>query len=83
MFAAILTPTPDPFNQCIMALPMYFFYEVGIISAKFFGKKKKPEDSEEAQSASTPVSMKPATQTAGAAGGGDDDYVSVPDSEPR
>ena len=84
MFAAILTPTPDPFNQCIMALPMYFFYEVGIISAKFFGKKKKPEESaEEGQSASTPVRMKPATQTVGVASGGDDDYVSVPDSEPR
>ena len=84
LFAAILTPTPDPFNQCIMALPMYFFYEVGIISAKYFGKKKKPEDSEEPQSASTPVSIKAATQTAGVAGaGGDDDYVSVPDSEPR
>src|SRR5574341_1754031 len=27
LFAAILTPTPDPFNQCLMALPMYVFYE--------------------------------------------------------
>ncbi len=24
LFAALLTPTPDPFNQCLMALPMYF-----------------------------------------------------------
>ena len=38
--AAILTPTPDPFNQCLMALPMYIFYEVGIFSAGFFNKKK-------------------------------------------
>ena len=83
LFAAILTPTPDPFNQCIMALPMYFFYEVGIISAGIFGKKKKPEGDEVAQGATQPASMKPATQGAGAAGGGDDDYVSVPDSEPR
>ena len=36
LFAALLTPTPDPFNQCLMALPMYFFYEIGIISAGFF-----------------------------------------------
>ena len=36
IFAAILTPTPDPFNQCLMALPMYVFYEVGIFSAGFF-----------------------------------------------
>ena len=37
--AAILTPTPDPFNQCLMALPMYVFYEVGIVGARVFGKK--------------------------------------------
>ncbi|MEW6542298.1 MAG: twin-arginine translocase subunit TatC [Nitrospirota bacterium] len=40
LVAAILTPTPDPFNQCLMALPMYVFYEVGIVSAGFFSKKK-------------------------------------------
>jgi sec-independent protein translocase protein TatC len=39
LFAAILTPTPDPFNQCLMAVPMYLFYEVGIVSAGFFGKR--------------------------------------------
>src|SRR5438067_539796 len=39
ILAAILTPTPDPFNQCLMALPMYVFYEVGIISAGVFGKR--------------------------------------------
>jgi sec-independent protein translocase protein TatC len=38
--AAILTPTPDPFNQAIMAVPMYSFYELGIVGAKLFGKKK-------------------------------------------
>lgn len=38
--AAILTPTPDPFNQAIMAVPMYTFYELGIVGAKIFGKKK-------------------------------------------
>jgi sec-independent protein translocase protein TatC len=38
--AAVLTPTPDPFNQSIMAVPMYTFYELGIIGAKLFGKKK-------------------------------------------
>jgi sec-independent protein translocase protein TatC len=38
--AAILTPTPDPFNQTIMAAPMYIFYELGIIGAKLFGKRK-------------------------------------------
>jgi len=82
LFAAILTPTPDPFNQCIMALPMYLFYEVGIISAGFF-KKPKPEgegsDTEEAadtpKSGSGVLRPKPATPSSG---GGDDDYVGVP-----
>ncbi|MGB0911880.1 MAG: twin-arginine translocase subunit TatC, partial [Nitrospirales bacterium] len=84
LFAAILTPTPDPFNQCIMALPMYFFYEVGIISARIFGKKKAESETdtqETSAAAIRPTSMKPAAQTAG--GGADDDYVSVPESGPR
>jgi sec-independent protein translocase protein TatC len=87
LFAAILTPTPDPFNQCIMALPMYFFYEVGIISAQIFGKKKPKENEEVAPAGpSTPAVSRPVIQTAGAIAGGasgDDDYVSVPDSGPR
>lgn len=41
IFAAVLTPTPDPFNQCLMALPMYVFYEVGIVSAGIFNKKAR------------------------------------------
>lgn len=80
LFAAILTPTPDPFNQCIMAIPMYFFYEVGIISAGIFGKKRHVEDEEPTQSgAVVPRTGRP--QPVGAvAGGGDDDYVSVPEN---
>ncbi|GJL55451.1 MAG: Sec-independent protein translocase protein TatC [Nitrospirales bacterium] len=86
LFAAILTPTPDPFNQCIMALPMYFFYEVGIISARIFGKKKN-EEAEATGSTSvpamSPARMKPAAQAAGGVGGADDEYVNVPESGPR
>jgi sec-independent protein translocase protein TatC len=88
LFAAILTPTPDPFNQCIMAIPMYFFYEVGIISAQVFGKKKAPESDD--ATAPAPASGPPggrrsplAPQPAGAVAGGDDEYVDVPDSRPR
>ncbi len=40
--AAVLTPTPDVFNQTLMALPMIFLYEVGIIGARVFGKKRSP-----------------------------------------
>lgn len=86
LFAAILTPTPDPFNQCLMALPMYFFYEVGIISAGFFKKKGSDEQtgvrSESAHAAAhRGGTLRP--QTAGRAPSADDEYVSVPDSGPR
>jgi sec-independent protein translocase protein TatC len=39
--AAILTPTPDVFNQCLMAGPLILLYEVGILSARFFGRRAK------------------------------------------
>jgi len=48
VIAAVLTPTPDPFNQTIMAIPMYTFYELGIIGARWFGKKKETVASEQA-----------------------------------
>jgi sec-independent protein translocase protein TatC len=86
LFAAILTPTPDPFNQCIMAIPMYFFYEVGIISAQVFGKKKSPETGDAPSPASDPSAAPRSPshpQPVGVAAGGDDDYVSMPDSRPR
>ncbi|MBA3611401.1 MAG: twin-arginine translocase subunit TatC [Nitrospirales bacterium] len=88
LFAAILTPTPDPFNQCIMAIPMYFFYEVGIISAQVFGKKKAPESEDAASPASAsgpPAVRRPplAPQPVGGGSGGDEEYVDVPDSGPR
>lgn len=37
--AAILTPTPDLFNQTLMALPMCLLYEVGILAARLLVKK--------------------------------------------
>lgn len=33
--AAIITPTPDPVNQTIVAVPMLILYEVGIILTRF------------------------------------------------
>ncbi len=75
--AAILTPTPDPFNQCLMALPMYIFYEVGIISAGFFKKKPAPgsEPASAGAAARMPVAAAPVMS--------DDPYVSVPGSGRR
>lgn len=43
LFAAILTPTPDIFNQTLMAVPIIILFEIGIISARLFGKKKADE----------------------------------------
>jgi len=36
---AILTPTPDAFNQTLMAVPIILLYEVGIWISPFFVKK--------------------------------------------
>jgi len=37
IIAAILTPTPDIFNQSIMAIPLIVLYEIGILAVRFFG----------------------------------------------
>lgn len=41
--AAILTPTPDVFNQTLMAVPMIVLYEVGLLVSRIFTRKKKAE----------------------------------------
>ena len=47
VLAAILTPTPDVITLSLMALPMYFLYEICIWLAYFQEKKeKKAEDAE-------------------------------------
>jgi sec-independent protein translocase protein TatC len=40
--AALLTPTPDAFNQALMAGPLVLLYEVGIVCARVFGRKPTP-----------------------------------------
>jgi len=37
--AAIITPTGDPFNLALMAVPMIVFYEVGIVLARALGPR--------------------------------------------
>lgn len=39
IIAAIVTPTGDPFNLALMALPMMLCYELGVLGAWIFGKK--------------------------------------------
>jgi sec-independent protein translocase protein TatC len=40
--AAILTPTPDIVNQSLMAGPIILLYEVGIVCARLFGRRRVP-----------------------------------------
>jgi sec-independent protein translocase protein TatC len=47
--AAIITPTPDAFTQCMMAIPMVILYEVGIIVSKLATRKKDDADSEQTE----------------------------------
>lgn len=44
---AVLTPSPDPVSQCLMALPMYILYEASIIISHFTQAKKLARQNEE------------------------------------
>ena len=35
IIAAVITPTPDPFTQTILAIPMILLYELSVFSARF------------------------------------------------
>lgn len=41
VLAAIITPTPDPVNQTLVALPMIVLYEVGILLSKLAARKPR------------------------------------------
>lgn len=43
VIAAIVTPTPDPLNQCLFALPLIVLYELSIWVSAFIGRRVKPE----------------------------------------
>ena len=46
ILAAIITPTFDPFNQALVAVPLLVLYEFGILLAKLAGRgRRKSEDS--------------------------------------
>jgi sec-independent protein translocase protein TatC len=46
VIAAILTP-PDAVSQCIMAIPMYFLYEGGLLMARVLSRMRRPESEDE------------------------------------
>lgn len=39
IIAALITPTGDPLNLALLALPMYMLYELGVIMARFVPKR--------------------------------------------
>ena len=47
--AAVVTPTPDVVNQCLMAGPLVILYEISIVGAKIFGKKRTKQEDEETE----------------------------------
>ncbi len=42
--AAIITPTPDPFNMMMVAIPTYALYEVGILLSRTVRKPLRSQD---------------------------------------
>jgi sec-independent protein translocase protein TatC len=40
IIAAIITPTPDPLNQCLFALPLIVLYELAIWVSAFIGTRR-------------------------------------------
>lgn len=83
IFAAILTPTPDPFNQCLMALPMYIFYEVGIISAGIFNKKKPMPERSSVPTMAAAAAGNGKASPMGVPNVGEGDYLGVPTDRRR
>jgi sec-independent protein translocase protein TatC len=49
VIAAVITPTPDPINQSIVAAPLIVLYYLSVILARIVQRKKKVETSEPAQ----------------------------------
>jgi sec-independent protein translocase protein TatC len=49
IIAAIITPTPDAFTQCMMAIPMVILYEVGILVSRLASRRKDEPDIDQHQ----------------------------------
>jgi sec-independent protein translocase protein TatC len=49
IIAAVITPTPDPINQTILAVPMIALYALGILIAFVFGKERKERRARKAE----------------------------------
>lgn len=51
ILAAVITPTPDPFTQMAVAIPMYALYELGVLLAGLARVQAPPESSETSSNA--------------------------------
>ena len=51
--AAVLTPTPDMVNQSLMAGPIIVLYELGIVAARVFGRRRRSPVAEPATGETT------------------------------
>lgn len=40
--AAMITPTPDALNQCLIALPIVAIYQLGVVAVFFMNKRQRP-----------------------------------------
>ena len=40
VLGAVITPTPDPFNQLLVAIPMYLLYELGMLLGRLVGGRR-------------------------------------------
>mgnify|MGYP001617686746 CR=1 FL=1 len=49
--AAVLTPTPDAFNQILMVVPIIILYEIGILISRVFVRKKSKATRNEGEDA--------------------------------
>lgn len=59
--AAIITPTPDPTNQAMVAVPIILIYQIGILAVMLVNRKHKPARVPQTVSIDTTVSeLKPA-----------------------
>lgn len=39
ILAAVITPTPDPYNMMLVAVPIYALYELGVLLSRLFERK--------------------------------------------
>jgi sec-independent protein translocase protein TatC len=63
ILAAILTPTPDPLNQTLMAAPMIVLYQVGVVAVWFQNRRRHATVSSPVPAVPVPIEA-PLTVTA-------------------